>query len=260
MRKDEFLSRLEYLLQDVPEEDKNEALAYYLDCIEAAGPELEEETIENFGSPEYVAAIIRADLAGNLKESGSFTENGFEDERFKEPNFEVIESSEIPEADEEIPYRETYEKNRRKRPIDIDPERKEKKGRFWKPFLLGAILVVLSPFIFGAFGIVLGGLAAVLTVIIGAVVGIFCLTAIAFLVGVALAAVGVIFLLSTPLEGIFMIGIAITGLGFGLLGVVLLAVCFWLIGVIIPAVWKGCKMLFHLITGKGKEKANEKVG
>ena len=36
MRKEEFFKRLEYLLQDMPEQDKEEALQYYRDYLEEA--------------------------------------------------------------------------------------------------------------------------------------------------------------------------------------------------------------------------------
>ena len=37
MNKMEFMERLEYLLSDIPEEDKVDALAYYRDYLEEAG-------------------------------------------------------------------------------------------------------------------------------------------------------------------------------------------------------------------------------
>ena len=76
MKKETFLKELEYLLQDIPDEDKEEALSYYRDYLEEAGSENEDKVMEEFGSPERVAAIIRADITGNLKDGGSFTEKG----------------------------------------------------------------------------------------------------------------------------------------------------------------------------------------
>ena len=90
MRKDVFIKELEYLLQDIPDEDKADAIAYYQDYLEEAGPENEEKVIQDFGSPERIAAIIRADISGNLKDGGEFTEKGYEDERFREPNFQLV--------------------------------------------------------------------------------------------------------------------------------------------------------------------------
>ena len=70
MNREEFMKELEYLLMDIPEEDKQDAVAYYRDYLEDAGDEHEQEVIQEFGSPERVAAIIRADLGGRLELSG----------------------------------------------------------------------------------------------------------------------------------------------------------------------------------------------
>ena len=76
MDRKDFMKELEYLLQDIPEEEKEDAIAYYRDYLEDAGDEHEAEVISEFGSPERVAAIIRADLGGDLEHGGEFTESG----------------------------------------------------------------------------------------------------------------------------------------------------------------------------------------
>lgn len=76
MNRDEFMRELEYLLADIPDEEKADAVGYYRDYLEEAGPEGEEAVIREFGSPERIAAIIRSDLAGNLEDGGEFTETG----------------------------------------------------------------------------------------------------------------------------------------------------------------------------------------
>ena len=100
MKKEEFMRELEYLLQDIPEEEKEDAIAYYRDYLEEAGADKEEAAIQEFGSPERLAAIIRADLNGNLEEGGEFTESGYGDERFKEPNFQLARRLDLPEEKE----------------------------------------------------------------------------------------------------------------------------------------------------------------
>lgn len=97
MSRDEFMRELEYLLQDIPDADKEDAIAYYRDYLEEAGPENEESVIREFGSPEKVAAIIRADLSGNLEQGGEFTDKGYEDERFKDPNYQIAPRLDLPE-------------------------------------------------------------------------------------------------------------------------------------------------------------------
>ncbi len=100
MNRDEFMEQLEYLLSDIPEEEKEDALAYYRDYLEEAG-EGAGEAIREFGSPERIASIIRSDLAGNLEEGGQFTDRGYDDERFRDPNYQVSKRLDLPEARED---------------------------------------------------------------------------------------------------------------------------------------------------------------
>lgn len=97
MTRKEFMRQLEYLLQDIPDEEREEAVAYYRDYLEEAGDEGEEEALKEFGSPERVAAIIRSDLNGNLEDGGSFTESGYGDERFR-PEHPDDGTQDLPDA------------------------------------------------------------------------------------------------------------------------------------------------------------------
>ncbi len=83
MNRDYFLRELEYLLMDISEEERESALEYYTDYFDEAGPDRESEIAAKLGSPEKVAAEIRAGLAGDT-DSGEFTECGYRDERFEE--------------------------------------------------------------------------------------------------------------------------------------------------------------------------------
>ena len=91
-----FMRELEYLLQDVQDEEKDEALQYYRDYFDEAGPENEEQVIREFGSPERIAAIVRSDISGHLEDGGEFTESGYQDERFKDPNYQVAKHYDLP--------------------------------------------------------------------------------------------------------------------------------------------------------------------
>ena len=113
MSKEEFMKELEYLLSDIPEEDKKDALDYYQDYLDEAG-DMAKKAIEEFGSPERIAAIIRSDIRGDLEDGGAFTERGYEDERFRDPNYQVAKRHDLPEAQEEMnresPGQEEYGK------------------------------------------------------------------------------------------------------------------------------------------------------
>ncbi len=266
MRKEEFLKELEYLLQDISDEDKEEALSYYRDYLEEAGPENEEKAIEDFGSPERVAAIIRADINGNLEDGGSFTDKGYEDERFKDPNFQVAKRLDLPDEAEESqknyqegPFEEKYqkepfkEKYQRSRPVRED---KPWTSKGLKVVLWIALIVVASPFLLGIGGTVLAVVAAVLAMAVGAALGLLALTVAAVILGVVLIVYGVIFSISAPMDGLLLCGLGIASMGCGLLGAVIMVA---IAGLFIPLCFKGiCK----LVSWAGKRmggKSHEKV-
>lgn len=83
MNRVEFLTELSGLLQDISREEREEALQYYADYFDEAGPEREQDCIVELGSPAKVAAQIREGLGGDL-DAGEFTERGYHDARFEE--------------------------------------------------------------------------------------------------------------------------------------------------------------------------------
>ena len=139
MRKEEFLDKLDCLLSDLPEDERQEAMEYYRDYLEEAGPGHEEEVTSHFGSPEKVAAEIRAGLAGN-EESGEFTERGYQDERFREDYHvpdqyaEVVVSDSAKkthdEADREDSFKNSDRENGRNYQREWSEWRKEREQRY----------------------------------------------------------------------------------------------------------------------------------
>lgn len=259
MRKDEFLRQLEYLLQDAPDQEKTEAIQYYRDYIEEAGPENEEKAVEEFGSPERVAAIIRADMMGNLEEGGSFTETGYVDERFRDPNYQVAKRYDLPEEkksahgsdDKDAKYRETY-----KNDYHTDPGYNHVKRERWtsKPLkwaLWAVLLIMASPFILGVAGIACGLMVGIVSLLAGGIITVIALTVTAFILAVVAAAFGVVFLASSQLEGLMLIGLAIAGFGCGMIGLVIIVA---LVGTFLPFLWGCLVKLVQMATGRGKEK------
>lgn len=64
MNKIEFMRQLESLLQNISEQERQEALQYYGDYFDDAGPENEQAVLEALGNPARVAENIRRDLYG----------------------------------------------------------------------------------------------------------------------------------------------------------------------------------------------------
>lgn len=232
MKKETFLKELEYLLQDIPDEDKEEALSYYRDYLEEAGSENEDEVMEEFGSPERVAAIIRADITGNLKDGGSFTEKGYEDERFKDPGYQVAKRLDLPDEKEVV--HENRGIHAESQAADGDYTKVEEKpwtNRILKVVLWGILIIAACPFLLGAGGIAVGAVAGIASLLLGTVALLVVLTATAFIVGVVLTVLGGILLFTAPMDGLFLIGIAVMGIGMGILGSVLI---YGIFGVLIP--------------------------
>ena len=65
MNREEYLKRLSFLLKDLPEEEIEDAIAYYEDYFEEAGEEKEEQVIKELGSPEKIAKMIRDSVQEN---------------------------------------------------------------------------------------------------------------------------------------------------------------------------------------------------
>lgn len=58
MTKYEYLAKLEQLLSAMPQQERRDALDYYAEYFDAAGPDHEDETAEKLGDPETVARKI----------------------------------------------------------------------------------------------------------------------------------------------------------------------------------------------------------
>ena len=65
MNRVEFMTELERLLSDLPEEERQAAVQYYADYFADAGVENEAEVIRELGSPEKTAESIKADYYGS---------------------------------------------------------------------------------------------------------------------------------------------------------------------------------------------------
>ena len=81
MNKAVFIERLEYLLSDIPEEEREEAIAYYQDYLEEAGDE--PDVLGRLGTPQQIADGIRMGLEQDV-DAGEFTESGYRDGRLEE--------------------------------------------------------------------------------------------------------------------------------------------------------------------------------
>ena len=272
MNKWEFLSRLEELLYDLPEEERVSALEYYQDYFEEAGPDMEFQVVHDLGSPERIAAIIKTNLireVENRNTDGEFTEHGYSAPEFDEKQNFVIVGNEIIFEDNDnnekeknhqtdIPN-EAFTKETRRgayygkqdREAFYDQKKNDngkivprdtKKWTGKKIALLVLFLLIGFPIIFGlalsavgtAFGLVMG--------VIGCLLALLFAGFILVLTGVILLGVGVIKLFTIPIVGIYLAGAGFVCFGIGLI-LSWLTIKFWKKGV--PFVIAFFRNLFH---------------
>lgn len=153
MNRKQFISELAFLLQDVEDVERVEALQYYEDYFDEAGPENEQELIASLGSPERVAAIIKAGLDDRYDQDIEFSESGMDNAYFKESH-EIIEATIV---DDKTGYHQSEKKESH---FKGDAHRN-------KILLIGIIIaaiILLLPIGGGAFGIGLGFLGGIIGV------------------------------------------------------------------------------------------------
>lgn len=206
MNRDRFMKELEQLLMDLPVDERREAIQYYNDYFDDAGPENEAWVINELGSPEQVARTIREDLT----EDGQYTEHGYEDARFRDRK----------EMSPDIQYTGTdLPSGGRRQP---DP---------WKLVALLLLCLLLFPVIVPLFVVLLVVLIGILIGVIGLVIG-------AVVAAVALPFAGVI-LIGVAFYNLFFlpgVGIALGGIGCLLLSVGILTclLAVWIIKALLP--------------------------
>ncbi len=188
MSRAEFMQRLESLLGDIPENDRLDAIAYYNDYFDEAGPENEQQVLKELGSPERVAQIIKADLNTAGNEQAEYTETGYTDGR-----------------DGVNPHTPATRKQKRQLPLA----------------LIIVLLVFASPVLLGIGGGLIGGIFGLLGGLIGIIAG-----GIGMLVsGIVGFVGGLIKLIVYPVKGLVLIGVGSLTTALGILFVLLFVVC-----------------------------------
>ena len=78
MNRNEYMKRLGYRLRRLPKEDFDRAMEYFTEYFEEAGPENEQQAIEDLGAPEAAADQIVRDMAfENAREKNTSVKRGF---------------------------------------------------------------------------------------------------------------------------------------------------------------------------------------
>ena len=258
MSRAEFIEKLEYLLQDLSQEDREDGISFYRDYLDEAGTEREQEVLREFGSPERIASIIRSNLQVDLEDGGIFSENGFEDERFREPGYQVIKRKDLPDVLEENRQRndDGHAQTAGREQTEYEHGRSRKKAGTRRRILLPLLLVlVLFPVILGMGSGAIAAISTLLALIAIAVLGIGFLTIAACFGTVILTVMGASILVSDLWGGITVVGFAVFTFGCVLIGIALSILTY---GKFVP--W--CiRTIVNILKGllRGGKKAYEKL-
>ena len=216
MNREEFMQQLARLLSDLPENERMEAIRYYNDYFDEAGPENEANVIRELGSPGKVAAIIKVDL----KENGSGQET-------------TIESADQYQSAQEETQSDRWREAQRNVPGSYPPVHKNRGAGRWALIII--LVIFLSPVILGVGGGIFGVLAGILAVIFGVWISILTAGAGLFGGGIALFMKGIIKSFTMPASGLLSMGGGLLSIG---LGIFLLIFFFWLTFRLFPRVFR----------------------
>lgn len=232
MNRKEFMSRLSQLLDGVSKEEKEEALTYYENYFEDAGPENEQNIIRELESPEKVAEIIRrdlgiADLVISTPEAGEGEERKQAGQQQNQDQWNGQQS-------------QTGQYNSKSQ--NTDSSQKDT----IIIVLLVALLVVTSPlwigFVAGVFGTIIGIFAGLFGISVGGIFG-----------GIAMLAVSIGLMVAGRIAlGLLSLGVGLLFFTMGILAVVLLVL---LCGMFIPWLCRQIKKLWNKMFGKKGVKA-----
>lgn len=230
MTREEFLRRLNELLSDVTDEERAEAIRFYEEYLDDAGPEQEAQVLAELGSPEKVAAIIRANVPGSRVQP--------EPQAAQAQSGPAAPGAGAAAAIPLPPYA---------RPGAVPPA-PPRKGMSDRTILLIILAVVLFPLWIGLAGTIFG----ILMGLVGAALGLFFggVGTVVGIVAVLAANTPAAFAAGWP-TGLFMVGLCLLGLA---LGIALIAVAVWLVAWLLPACWRLIMRAWRALTGKKEAK------
>lgn len=215
MRKETYLQELEQLLYDIPAQDREEALQFYIDYLEDAGPEAEEEVLRSLGTPKELSESIRQALYGDHAE-GDYCR-----------------------VHKEVPgvYRVTFSTGGRFSGAEHLEEKKSRRRPKAGKWILLVLLIfcalpVIVPVCAAILGVIIAAICTLVAIVIALGVGGVGL----LIAAIVVVVVAIIKLLVSPLSALIMLGGGLLMIGIGLLGI---AVTAWIASKVIPAVYKG---------------------
>ncbi len=233
MNRSEFMRRLEGLLADISDSEREEALQYYREYFEDAGAENEQEVLRSLGSPEQVAASIKEDINGHAE--GAFTENGFQG-AYNDTKAIV----EYEKRQEES----SYYTDKQELPAEV-PEKKKMSGGMIA--LLIILLICAAPILIAILAVIASCIIAVFSVIFSVFIAIAVIAFAAVSFGIFAIVIGIIKMFAFPFGGLCIAGTGLVCAGMGILFGILTV---WIAVTVLPAVFRSFGELVHSVFGK----------
>ena len=224
MNRKQYLDELSFLLSDISDEERKDALSFYEDYFDEAGIENEQKVILELGEPSKVAAIIRDSIKGKYEDNISSGDHGFDNVNYQR-NYEVVENKKRENVFEGL-------KNRFKNLSKGDK------------ILLIAILIML---VFPVTGILLGTLELGSVIILAPLAIIFS----GWIIALVLMIAGIAFIVGGVISffGVGGIGLGFLFIGFGIVLIAISDVCFkiakWIFKDLIPKIIDKISSFFH---------------
>lgn len=211
MTKEQFLFQLEQKLLGIPEDERAEAMEYYRDYFNDAGPENEEQVIAELGSPDKVAASIKEGLRTGKEDAGTIGQP---------PQMRGTAKS----------YSQAHQGRR-----ETDSRSK------W--ILIIIVAALTFPLWIGVVGALFGILVAVIAVILCLVVAAALLAVGGLVAGIICVIVGIVrFFTGGPVAGLMTVSI---GLLLFALGCLSAAALIFLFGQVVPLLLRSISNLLH---------------
>ncbi len=232
MNRQEFLRQLECLLENIPENERLDALAYYNDYFDEAGVENEQNVIQELGSPQKVAQSIIDDV--RTTNYGDYEEpQGYED-----PAGQYTQNT--------YQNQSTYQSQNTYQGMLSNQDVEKRKFKTWQIVLIVILLIVTFPvwigLVAGLFGGVVGLLGGLFGILIGIIASGFGLT----IGGFACCVAGIMSMMLNPVEGVTCMGVGLLLAAIGILLTLLfvLLTFIWL-PKLVKAIINWVKSLFH---------------
>lgn len=273
MNRSEFMFALAQLLADLPFEERSEALKFYNNYFDDAGPENEQHIIEELKSPEAVAASIRAGVDGTAG-NGEFCDDGYHE------NYENAHTEQMVYNDGNAGYQSSteneqnagyqnnagYGKNTGYQNSAGDqqngqwqynydnnnnayPQRRPHKKLNGKTIAIIVLCICAAPVLLGIGGGIFGAVVGLIGGIIGIIAGVIGGAVGGIFGGIFGFIKGIFLCFSSPSQGIALCGTSLVKLGLGLILMMLLV---WFATAILPKFLRWIKKMIGNLSKRRK--------